>query len=240
MIDDTQIQEPEVQEQEVSEEVTAPIAEEPKPQQPVQPPQETDGERNFRMLRQEKARVDQENAALAQKIRDLETRQEENAVTLGEEDIVEGKHLNSVRKDQIKLRQELKAAKEEMALMTLESRIKARYPDFEEVFTKENISKLDEQYPELTSSLTTDPDKFKQAVNTYTLIKKLGINERDPYMEDKQKIQENSMKPRSVASLSPQQGGHPLEKANAFANGLTPELSKQLWKEMQSYAKGRI
>lgn len=32
--------------------------------------------------------------------------------------------------------------------------------------------------------------------------------------------------------LSPQQGDSPLSKANAFANGLTEDLKKQLQKEM--------
>ena len=55
---------------------------------------------------------------------------------------------------------------------------------------------------------------------------------------DKRKAQENSAKPRPMASVSPQQGESPLSHANAFANGLTPELQKQLWKEMQDAKKG--
>lgn len=239
MIDDTQVQEPEVQEQQVAEE--APAVETPKPVQQPQPPQETDGERNFRMLRQEKARLDRE---LEEERRLRKQLEEQQALTsepsLGDDDIVEGKHYNKVRKEQQQLRNELKAAKEEIQYMTLEARVKARYSDFDQVFTKENIDKLNDQYPELVSSMASDPDKYKQAVNTYTLIKKLRVNEGDPYMEDKQKIQANAVKPRPLASMSPQEGGHPLERANAFANGLTTELQRQLWKEMQECAKGKV
>ena len=39
--------------------------------------------------------------------------------------------------------------------------------------------------------------------------------------------------------MSPQQGDSPLSRANAFANGLTPELRVQLIKEMEEARKNR-
>ena len=54
---------------------------------------------------------------------------------------------------------------------------------------------------------------------------------------DKAKAVINAQKPRPLTSISPQQGDSPLSKANAFANGLTPELQAQLLKEMKQSMK---
>ena len=37
-----------------------------------------------------------------------------------------------------------------------------------------------------------------------------------------------------MVSINPTQGESALAKANAFANGLTPELKDQLYREMQA------
>jgi hypothetical protein len=52
-------------------------------------------------------------------------------------------------------------------------------------------------------------------------------------MADKLRAQKNAAKPKPLASVNPQQGDSPLSKANAFANGLTDDLKKQLRKEME-------
>ena len=72
------------------------------------------------------------------------------------------------------------------------------------------------------------------------MVKKLGISEQ--VMVDNQgkaTAQRNAAKPRPTASISPQQGETPLSRANAFANGLTEEMKKQLYKEMLEAASNR-
>lgn len=240
MIDDTQVQESEVQEQAVAEEPQQETQkQEITPQQTYQQQQETESQRNFASLRSDKARVERELEETRRRMKELEERQSDTEIAVGDEDIVEGKHLKVLRNEQKRLRDEIRASREELMNMTLESRIKSQFPDFEQVFTKENIDKLNRDLPELASSVAADPDNYRKAVNAYTLIKKFGIGEGDPYMADKQKIQANAMKPRPLATVSPQEGGSPLEKANMFANGLTPELKKQLYKEMVQAAKNK-
>jgi hypothetical protein len=58
-------------------------------------------------------------------------------------------------------------------------------------------------------------------------------------MADRAAAQKNASKPKPLASVSPQQGDSPLSRANAFANGLTPELQKQLRQEMEEARKNR-
>jgi len=64
------------------------------------------------------------------------------------------------------------------------------------------------------------------------MVKKLGIYKPDNYEKDRAHVATNANKPRSSASISPQQGDSPLSNANAFADGLTPELKKKLYAEM--------
>ncbi len=234
MIDDTQVQEPEVQEQVVEEipqeqpEVQQiPPSEQPKP---VQEP--TDAQKSFRELRSQKEQIQRERDEMQRRLKEFESKAESEEIVVGDDDIVEGKHLTKTVKELRKLKEEVRTYKEQASLLSIESRIKNTYSDFDRVVTLDNIEKLKSQYPELGASLEATPDLYSKAVSAYTLIQRLGINESDPYMQDKIKAQANAAKPRPLASVSPQQGGNPIEKANAFANGLTPELKEQLRKEM--------
>jgi hypothetical protein len=66
----------------------------------------------------------------------------------------------------------------------------------------------------------------------YKMIKLLNIHRDTSYDADKLKAQQNLAKPKSLSSIAPQKSESPLSHANAFANGLTPELKDQLVKEM--------
>jgi len=53
-------------------------------------------------------------------------------------------------------------------------------------------------------------------------------------MKDKKKIEQNQAKPPSVNQV---RKSGALAEANKFDRGLTPELRKQLWQEMQDARK---
>ena len=55
----------------------------------------------------------------------------------------------------------------------------------------------------------------------------------DPYAKERAKAESNMKKP--VPSQSVKGGGNSQE--SIFLNGLTPELQKQLWKEMEEARK---
>lgn len=160
----------------------------------------------------------------AQKERDQALRklQERNEGQLGDDDIAEGRHLNRVQ-------QEIKALKEEL----VQARIKAQYHDFDAVVTMDNLASLRENYPELAASLQSTSDLYTQAASAYTLIKKLGLAQDQETLSNRAKVQNNIAKPRPAASLNAQQGDSPLTKANAFSEGLSEDLKKQLLKEMK-------
>jgi hypothetical protein len=61
----------------------------------------------------------------------------------------------------------------------------------------------------------------------------MGIAPGASTNQDKERAERNLAKPRPLASVAASQGNDsPLQRANAFANGLTEELKAQLHKEM--------
>ncbi len=148
------------------------------------------------------------------------------------DDLAEGKHLlklvNKIKKLEQKLDQSEKSAK----VTTSELKLKRDFPDFEKVASYENLKRLRDMDPDLADAILATPDVYKQHALAYKMVKQMGIYVEDKYNEDRDKALKNAVKPRPLTSISPQQGDSPLTKANAFANGLTDELKKQLHREM--------
>ena len=97
---------------------------------------------------------------------------------------------------------------------------------------------MKQQEPELAQSLwNLRDDPYAQGVAAYKLIKKLGIGKEEEEQGDsveKKKAIENSKKPLSVQAVSKSSA---IGNAHLFENGLTKELKKQLWSEMQEAKK---
>lgn len=115
---------------------------------------------------------------------------------------------------------------------TVEERIGLKFPDYRDVVTKENIELLKQQHPELASSLIHVPDPYQQAVAAYKMLKTM-VPPPSQTLEKKKAV-ENSQKPVSVQSVTKQSA---IGNAHLFENGLTPELKKSLWNEMQQAMK---
>jgi len=152
--------------------------------------------------------------------------------------IVEGKQLKAVARKMKEMEKQLYKYQSQSQEVAIEAKLKAQFPDFEDVVSKENVEILNEQYPDIAKTLRETNDLYNKATSAYKIIKNFGIHKEAQkellYGQDKAKALENVSKPRPLASVSPQQGDSPLSKANAFANGMTEELKAQLRKEMQS------
>ncbi len=211
--------------------------------------QVTEQKNNFEELRKQKARAERERDEAMQQLKNIEAQKAQTAIQqtneaqytmgLAENDIVEGKHLTQTNNEIKKLREEVLRYQQQSSELTTEARLKAQYPDFDAIVSRDNIEALRSQYPEIAQTLNTSTDLYSKAASAYTLIKKFGIGQPDPFASDKAKAQANAAKPRPTASLSPQTGESPLSNANAFANGLTDDLKKNLYKEMIESMKNR-
>jgi len=213
---------------------------------PEKPARESHQAMNFRAMKEkalaaEKRAQELEAALLAsqsqkQTVAQEEEEEEISEVAVDADALVEGKHLSKVNKHIKKLQDQLKQYQQQTTLNATEVRLKSQYPDFDKIVSRDNLESLRMAYPEIAQSLNANPDLYGKAVSAYTMIKKLGIGEEDPYVEEKAIIQRNAAKPKPLASISPQQGDSPLSKANAFANGkLTDELKSQMLKEMNEF-----
>ena len=184
---------------------------------------------NFAELRQAKEAAERERDAYLNRLKQIENSKQDAPKVkdpeIGDDDLAEGRHLKALRK-------ELDEYKKEVTQTTNEARVRAQYPDFDTIVNAKTIDQLRLAYPELASTIGSSGNMYNQAVSAYTMIKKLGIYDGQNHDSAKQAVEKNSGKPRPLSSVSPQQGDSPLSQANAFANGLTPELKKNLYKEM--------
>jgi len=226
-----------VENQEVVEQYEEQVAE-----QPVKPV-ETDKEKNFRELRAKSERLAKErDAALAQlkaqeEAKNAKQSEDDNALNLAPDDLVEGKHLSKYDRKIKELEKQVSSYQQQSTASITEAKIKAAYPDFDSVVSQSNLESLSSTYPEIATTINSTNDLYSKAVSAYTLIKKLGIYQKDSYTAEKETAQANAAKPRTATSVSPQQGEGALSHANAFAGGLTPELKKQLYSEMMEAQK---
>lgn len=214
-----------------------------KPQ--VETPQEIAQAKNFRQL---KAKLEAERDEALRIAQELQSKlnpqqqpkvEEEIDYRINPDDLVEGKHLNKFEKKIKKLEDQLKNYQQQSTESNVEVKLKNQFPDFDKVVSRENVELLKEAYPELANTLNSSSDLYSKAVSAYTLIKKFGIHQEEPYKADVERAKANAAKPKPLASIAPQQGDTPLSRANAFAQGLTDELRKQLHKEMLDAMKNR-
>jgi Asp-tRNA(Asn)/Glu-tRNA(Gln) amidotransferase C subunit len=216
---------------------------------PTSKPQEDSYQaRNFRTLRDDKARSDRERDEALAKLRAYEMQQynmqqqaqqqstqeiEDVDIEIGTDDIAEGKHIKALAAEVKKLRGMVKQTEQRSTVMTEESKLLAKYPDYYNIVSSDSIARLQAEDPELAQVLGTSTDVYGAKAMAYKAIKKMAAVKVEPtYEAEKAQIQKNAAKPKPLASLSPQQGDSPLSRANAFANGLTPALQEQLRREM--------
>ncbi len=239
-----QVETPEVNE--VVEE-QAPVVQEPVVdevvEEQVKPEEESPHQINFKALRAEKDRIEREKNEAVRKLEEYErpkqqpVQEDDDDMVINDDDLFEGKHYKKIQRQLKKQQEIIDKYQSQVQLTTTEARLKSQFGDFDRVVSEENIKKLRDQEPEIAQTLASTTDMYSKAVSAYKMIKKLGIYVEDNYQADRDVVKQNSLKPKPLASVTPQQGDSPLTKANAFANGLTKELKEQLWKEVQESAK---
>jgi hypothetical protein len=226
-----------VQEQQVQE--AKPIEAPKKQEQPESAPQ-----KSFRMMREEKERIEKERDDMRRKLEALEQSRQQTQpqqepqdedFNFNPDDLVEGKHLSKVAKKIKNLERQLEEYQQRSSLATTETRLKAEYPDFDKVVSKDNIEVLKLTYPELAQSIDSNPDLYVKAKSAYTLIKKLGIEQDlNNYEQENERANKNLAKPKPAVNT--QQGDSPLSMANAFAGGATKEARMKIYRQAQEYA----
>lgn len=202
---------------------------------PEQRRQRNDAEYNWAEMRRHMREKEREIAELKDQFSSIKQKQlppDEEDYGFKDDDLIEGKHLKSLKSEIKQLRQELK----QKEVSTIDERLQIKYPDFMSTVTKENIELLKETKPQLAKSLLKfADDPYQQSELAYEYIKTF-VPQRDESMnKDKKKALENAKKPISVQSVGKTSA---IGQVHQFENGLTPELKSQLYKEMQQIRKG--
>lgn len=189
------------------------------------------------MLEMQRAMQNQYPSQVQQKVEQPEPEVDDFNFDIEDDALLEGKHAKKLVQELKNVKKQLRQFHSQSSETALDAKIRNNFPDFNEVVSVENVRRLNEEHPDIAEALRDTPDKYKMASSAYSIMKKFGIHKDMTYEEDKMKAIKNSQKPRPVASVSPQQGDSPLSKANAFANGLSKDLQKQLLAEMAAARK---
>jgi len=112
-------------------------------------------------------------------------------------------------------------------------RIKSKFQDFDSVVTEDNVKQLRALEPDVADALSLIGDEEAKAVAAYKYIKAF-VPQAAEATASKQRIQENANQPKSLSAAA---GVSPLSQAGSFENGLTPDIKKQLYAEMESCAR---
>jgi len=246
VVPDAPVEEP-VVEQEAQEQETVEAAQpEPAPA-PAPKPSAYSKEENMALLRERARKAEAEREELMRQLQSYQQKpiqnqtqasQETEDLSIGADDLVEGKHLTKLQKKIRNLEEQITQSKQQTQSWSTEARLKHQYPDFDKVVSASNIASLSEMYPDVAKTIGDSQDLYSKAVTAYTVIKNLGIY-TDDFQKDKVIAAQNSVKPRPLTSIAPTQGDTPLSRANAFADGLTDDLAKQLRQEMFQAMKNR-
>lgn len=195
---------------------------------------DSDKEYNFRQLRDSKKQLESEVEQLREAVAHLTQKSsppppQEEEWDIGDDDLAEGRHVK-------KLYSRIEKMLKERDAVTTEDRLRSKFNDFDQVVTRENIEKLKKSEPEIYSSLISSSDLYAKGVSAYKTLKALNLTGTSGNMaQEKERAEKNHSRPMSTQSIK----GSGIHEANAFANGLTPELKKQLLKEMVEASKAR-
>jgi len=158
---------------------------------------------------------------------------EEDLSKLSDDDIVTVRQAKNLARHTA--RQVAEETIRERDAATVDDRVKARYPDFEDVVTRDSIELLKQQDPELAQSLyALAQDPYAQAIAAYKMLKRQGIGEMAIQHPSKARAIENAKKPVSVQAVGKSSA---IGNVSKFDNGLTQEVKDALYKEMQECAR---
>ena len=213
-----------------------PVNEESAPQEEIQvqqaPPQEDPQEKNWKEVRAQMKELKREKEALQAQIEKLANQKSmsepDDDMGMRDDDLVDAK--TAKRMAEKILEKKLQHLQSQQASELAELRLKAKFPDIENVVTPQAIEELRENEPELYATVMAQQDIYAKGAAAYKLIKNMKKSNHDPYAKERAKAEVNMKKPVSSTSVK---GGTGSEADSAFVNGLTPDLKKKLYQEMQ-------
>lgn len=241
----------EVENQQAVQEIAAP---ETSPQEVAAPEvvsQEETQERNFKALRESKKEAERRAHELERKLMMQEemmaqllnkaapqaTPQVDEVDSVPDDDYIPKGYVKKLLK---KEREEARKIAQEEVQKTLQEQDKARFmdklkskfSDFEDVVNPETLELLEQEDPELASTIMDLKDPYKMGLQSYKYIKSRGLAEKAPAARRTKEV-EKKIEQNAKTVQSPQvYDKRPL--AQTFQ--LTEAMKQDLYKEMMRYA----
>lgn len=150
-----------------------------------------------RKMREQQQLIQESQQQIAELTASNAPKEEENW-GIEDEDLAEGKHIKELKKELKALHVEMKTRERE----SVNDRIHARYSDYEEVVTPENIEILKQKKPFLAKALSKSDNQYELAAEAYELIKTYVVTESPQPVPEALRALDNSNKPRSVQAVS--------------------------------------
>lgn len=197
-------------------------------------PQESEADRNWKVMRQQKEETERRLAQLEQHFKEQQERATpETAPTDDYDSEYDDMYVNRKQLSQReqKMRQEIDAQRKEMEaikqqtqMQMAEQRLKAQYKDFDAVVTEENLEKLKQIKPAAFRSIASTPDLSDKGEMAYDLLRQYGIV-KDKDDEDL-KVEQNQQKPRAANTVAPHMGESPLSQVGNYDRRTLSETRK--------------
>jgi hypothetical protein len=189
-------------------------------QNEAQAQSDSDIAKNLVAQRKKMEQLQKERDELAQKLKETESKKPQPSYR-DPSDLAEWRDVEEVKKmnaqDRAQLQRELQ-----------EIKLRAKYPDIEQVLSSDNVAKFREADPDLAQIIADMPDDNKKAEAAYKYMKKMGIGQEKTYDKEKEVIAANAQKPRSSSAAGK---AAPLSGMNDFIEN--PEAyRKALYKQM--------
>lgn len=243
-VEETQVEDTSVEE--TPEQVTSerPTGESPESKLAPKVPENVSS-KHFKRVLEEKEKIQRERDDLMRMLQEDRNRNNPKAPEPEEDygidvnNFVEGKDLKRVFQEVSQLKKELQSYKQKTQVEVTETRLRTEFPDFNKVFSKENVSLLEAENPELVETIaTSSADPYKVAKSMYKAIKQFGVYSEDTYEADRDRVQKNLAKPKPViAASSRQTGNSPLSKISEYADEMTEERKAALREEVRRYKR---
>ena len=214
-------------------------------------PQDDSQERNFRALREAKKEAERKAYELERKIKmqeemmaqllskqPIQTPQVDEVDTVPDEDYIPKGHVKKLlKKERDEARkiaqEEVKKTLQEQEQSRFMERLKGKYPDFDDVVNPETLEMLEQQDPELASSIASMKDPYQIGMHTYKHIRSMGFAEKAPnarrVKEVEKKIEQNAKTVQSPQAYD--------KRPMAQTFQMTEALKQELYKEMMGFAK---
>lgn len=203
---------------------------------------ESQGAKNFRIMRERMEKAEREaerisrerdeavNFAMSQgRNKDKQQTVEDEpdlAFSLEDDALMEGKHGKRLFDKASKNEKQIHSFRNEIKDEIAELKLRSRYSDLDDVVSPENMKTLRAINPELYEIILQSPDLYKRGKTAYESIKQWGIHKDKSYEQDKILAHKNALKPKTLASISPQQSPSPLSRVNGFANSQSAKDAK--------------